>query len=73
MPRGGRSGSGILVEATIPMRTKTTKGRNHVFGPRTRKMKGSEQKDDAKIKKRRAGSGERCLPIRMPLVKLKKR
>jgi len=72
MVPGGRAGSGILVEDNIPMRTKTTNDRNHVFRPCTRKKKSSAQKENANIKKI-TGSGERCRPITMPLVKLNKR
>ncbi len=72
MVPGGRSGSGISVEDNIPMRTKTTNGRNHVFRPCTRKKKSSAQKENVNIKKI-TGSGERWWPIIMPLVKLNKR
>jgi hypothetical protein len=72
MVPGGRSGSGILLEANIPMRTKTTKGRNHVFRPCTSKKSSSAHKENANIKKM-TGSGERWRPITMPLLKLNKR
>ena len=58
MVPGGRSGSGILVEANMPMRKKTTKGRNHVFRPCSRKKNSSAEKENAKIKKM-TGFGER--------------
>jgi len=72
MVPGGRSGSGILEEDNIPMMTKTTKGRDHVFLPCTRKKKSAAQKENANIKKIK-GSGERRWPITMPLAKLNKR
>jgi hypothetical protein len=58
MVSGGRSGSGILLEANIPRRTKTSKGRNRDFRPRTIKNKRSAQENTVKIKTKMTGSGE---------------
>jgi len=59
MVSGGWSGSGILLEANIPMRTKTSKGRKADFRPCIRKKKKRAQKKTAKIRKKIKGSGEK--------------
>jgi hypothetical protein len=62
-----------VLEASIPNKTKTSKGRDHDFRPCIRNKKNSAEKKTAKIKKKMTGSEERYLPIVMPLQKLTKR
>ena len=73
MALGGWSGSGIVLEASIPLRTKTSKGRKDDFRPCTRKKKSRAEKKAVKTKKRITGTGERYRPITMPPQKLNKR
>jgi hypothetical protein len=69
---GGWLGSGIVLEASIPVRRKTSKSRDHDSRPWTRKKKSSTEKKTVKIKKKMTGSGKRYRPKRMPPQKLNK-
>jgi hypothetical protein len=73
MAPGGWSGSGIVLEASIPLRTKASKGRKDDFCPCTRKKNSSAEKKTVKIKRKMTGSGEMYRPITMPPQKLHKR
>ena len=73
MAPGGWSGSGIVLEASIPLRTKTSKGRKDDFRLFTRKKKSRAEKKAGKIKKKMTGTGERYRPRTMPPQKQNKR
>ena len=62
-----------MLEASIPLRTKTSKGRKDDLRPCTSKKKSSAEKKTVKIKKKMTGTGEMYRPITIPPQKLNKR